>query len=76
MFSLDQKFTLERLLIGNFLTELTFFKPKEHFFQKFESSLEVQRATRRFSDNLDHNILELYKVLTQTRLTTSKTKLW
>ena len=43
-------------------------------FQKFESSLEVLRATRKFSDNLGHNILGLYNVLVQIRLTTSKTK--
>ena len=44
------------------------------FFQKFESTLEVQRAERKFSDNLGHNILELYNVLVQIRLTTSKTE--
>ena len=45
------------------------------FFQKFESLLEVQRAKRKFSDDLGHNIVELYNVLIQTRLTTSKMNL-
>ena len=39
---------------------------------KSESSLEVWRAKIKFSDNLGHNIFELYNVLVQIRLTTSK----
>ena len=52
------------------------FEPNEHFFQKFESSLEVQRAKRKFLDNLGHNILELYDILVQILLTTSKTEIY
>ena len=45
------------------------------FFEKFESSLNMLRAKRIFSDHLGYNILELYNaVLVQIRLTTSKTK--
>ena len=62
------------LLIGSFLTELTFLNQMGIFFQNFESSLEVQRAKRKFSENLGHNILELCNVLVQIRLTTSKRK--
>ena len=51
------------------------FRPNEHFSQNFESSLEVQRAKRKFSDNTGHNILELYNILVQIRFTTSKRKL-
>ena len=76
MFSLDQKLTLESfhhsLLVVFDRTNL--FEPNEHFLQKFKSSLEVQRAKRKFSDNLGHNILELYNVLVQIQLSTSKTK--
>ena len=35
---------------------------------------EIKLSKRRFSDNLGHNILELYNVLMQIRLTTSKMK--
>ena len=51
-----------------------FFEGNEHFFQKLESALEVQRANRKFSGNLGDNILELYNVLVQIQLITSKTK--
>lgn len=43
--------------------------------QKFESSLEVWRATSNFSDNLDHNIMELYNVLVKVRFAAGKTRL-
>ena len=36
-----------------------FFEANKNFSQKFESSLEVLRAKRKFSDNLGHNILKL-----------------
>ena len=49
-------------------------EPNEHFFQLFESSLEVLRAKIKFSDNHGHNILKLYNILTQVRITTSKKK--
>ena len=35
---------------------------------------EIKLSKRRFSDNLGHNILELYNVLMRIRLTTSKMK--
>ena len=54
-----------------FFDRTSFSEPNTYFFQKFESSLEVQRAKRRFSDNPGHNILELYKILVQVRFTTS-----
>ena len=76
MFDLGQKFNFKKLstlLIDSFLIVVTF-GPNEQFFQKFESSLEVQRAKRKFSDNRGHNILELYNVLVQIRFTASKTK--
>ena len=64
-----------RYLLVVFLTELTFLSQMSiFFFQKFESPLEVKRAKRKFSDNLGHNILELYSVLVHVRFTTSKTK--
>ena len=47
----------------------------KNFFQKFQSSLEVKRAKRKFSDNPGHNILELYNILVLIKFTTSKTKL-
>ena len=61
-------------LTGSFFDRTNFFEPNERFLQKFESSLEVWRAKRKFSDNLGHNNLALYNVLMETRLTTSKTK--
>ena len=39
---------------------------------KSESSLEVQRAKIKFSDNVGHNIFEVYNVLLQIQLTTGK----
>ena len=54
----------------------SFSVPNEHFFQKFESSLEVQRSKTEFSDNCGHNILELYNILVQVQFTTCKTKLY
>ena len=76
IFSLGQKLTLESfhryLLVV--IDRTNFFEPNEQFFQKSESSLEVQRAKRKFSDNLEQNILELHNVSVQIRLTTSKTK--
>ena len=51
-----------------------FFEPNEHWFQKIESSLEVYRAKKKFSDNLSYNILQLYNALVHIRLTRSKTK--
>ena len=61
-------------LIGSFFDRTNFFEPNERFLQKFESSLEVWGAKRKFSDNLGYNNLALYNVLMHTRLTTSKTK--
>ena len=63
---------LSPLLIGSFFDRINFLKTNEHFFMKSESSLEVWRAKIKFSDNLGHNIFELYNVLVQIRLTTSK----
>ena len=76
MFSLDQKLTLESFHSHLFVVfgRTNFFKSSECFFQKLESSMEVQRAKRKFPDNHGHNILELHNVLIQTRLTTSETK--
>ena len=74
MFSLDQKLKAFIVTYWQFFDRTNFFESNEHFFQKLKSSLEVQRAKRKFSDNHGHNILELYNVLIQTRLTTSKTK--
>ena len=50
-----------------FFDETNFFEPNEHFFQKFGSSLEVQRGKKN-SNNLGQNCLELYNALKQTRL--------
>ena len=60
-------------LIGSFLTEQTFLKQMSFFSEIpiFPESVEIKK---KISDNLVHNILELYNVLRQTRLTTSKTK--
>ena len=62
-------------LIGSFFDRTNFFQANGHFFRKFQSSLEVSRSKRKFSDNLVHNILELYNILIGTPLTTSKTRL-
>ena len=66
--------SLQFCLLVVFLIELLFLEPYEHFFQKFESSLEVQGVKSKFSSNIDHNILELYNILVQVRFTTSKAK--
>ena len=66
---------LSTLLIGRFLIEVTFSSQMSTFLEKFESSLEVQRAKKEFSDNLGHNILELQNILAQIRFTKSKRKL-
>ena len=42
---------------------------------KLKSSLKVSRAKENFSDNSNQNILQLYNVLVQARLVTSKMKL-
>ena len=44
-------------------------------FAEFQSLLEAQRTTEKFSDNPGHNILELYNVLVQIRVATSKMKI-
>ena len=60
--------------MGSFLTEL-FFAKLVPFFQKLESLLEIQRAKEKFSDNLGHNILEIYDFLAHVLFVTIKTKL-
>ena len=65
-----------RLCLLVFFDRTSFSEPNELFFRKFESSLEVQRAKTKFSDNLGHNILEIYNILVQVRFTTCKTKLY
>ena len=45
------------------------------FSLKVQSSLEVLRAKRKFSDNPGSNIFNFYNVLVQVFITTSKTKL-
>ena len=57
-----------------FFDTINFFETNDNFFQKVQSSLEVWRAKRKFSDNLGDNILELNNVLAEVRLTTSKMK--
>ena len=77
IFNLGQKFDFKKLstlLIGSFLIEVTFLSQMITF-SRFESSLEVQRAKRKFLDNPGHNILELYSILVQIRFPTSKRKL-
>ena len=76
MFSLDQTLTLKSFTVTYwwFFDRTNLFKSKERLFQQLKSSLEVQRAKRKFSDNHGHNILGLDNVLIQTRLTTNKTK--
>ena len=56
-----------------FFDRTNFFEPNEHFFQKFELSLEVQGAKIKFSENLGHNILELY-IMFQCRSDSSQVK--
>ena len=58
------------LLIGSFFDKINFFEPNEHF----SRNLNHYWKCREQKENLDHNILELYNVLVQIRLTTSKTK--
>ena len=66
---------LSTLLIGSFFYKTNLFEPNEHFFQKYESSLEVYKAKIKFSENPYQNVLELYSVLVQVQFATSKTKL-
>ena len=54
-------------MVGSFFDRTNFLESNEHFLQKFESSLEEWRK-------IGHNILQLYNVLLQTRLTTSNVK--
>ena len=61
-------------LIGSFLTEQTFLKQMSIFFRNSNLCWKCRDQKKKISDNLVHNILELYNVLRQTRLTTSKTK--
>ena len=63
-------------LLVFFFDKTSFSETNEHFFQKFESSLELHRAKRKFSDNPGRNILELYNILVKVRFTTIKTKLY
>ena len=63
-----------QLFLLVFFDSSNIFERNEHFFQILKSSLEVYRAKRKFSDNLGHNILELYNILVQSRFTTSKRK--
>ena len=57
------------------LIELTFLSQISTFSIILESSLEVQKAKRKLSVNLGHNILKLYNVLVKVQYATSKTKL-
>ena len=73
MLSLGQKLTLESfhrhlLVVFNrtFLKQVWIFSRNLNHWKR--------RAKRNLSDNLGHNILKLYNVLVQIRLTTSKTK--
>ena len=63
------------VILGIFLVELTLLRKMNSFFQKLESSLELQSAERNFSDNSGHNILELCSVLVQVWFATSKMKI-
>ena len=66
IFDLGQNFDFKKLstlLLCKFFSRSDIFETNGHFFQKFESLLEVQRAKRKFSENLCHNILELYNIL-------------
>ena len=76
MFSLGQTLTPKSfhcdLLV--FFDRTKFFESNEHFFQKLELLLELQRANREFSGNHGHNILKLYNVLIHARLSASKMK--
>ena len=60
--------------IGSFLREQNFLKQMSFFSEIpiFAGSVEIKK--KKISDNLVHNSLELYNVLRQTRLTTSKAK--
>ena len=89
IFGLGQNltFSLSTLLIGKAYCKAIFslaywlpdkakiFEPNNRFFQKYDSSLEVQRAKGKFSDNSGQNILEPYNDLLQMRSETSKTNL-
>ena len=77
IFSLDQNWLLRdfTIIYWYFLIDLTFLNQMSIFFPpKFESSLEVKREKRKFSDNFAHNILELYNVSVQIWTATNKTK--
>ena len=74
MLSLGQKLTPEsfhRHLLVVF--NRTFLKQMRIFSRNLNNYWK-RRAKINFSDNLGHNILKLYNVLIQIRLTTSKTK--
>ena len=58
---------------GNILILEGFLSQNWHSYQIFESSLEVQRVKRKFSDNPGHNILPLFNNLAQVQVATGKT---
>ena len=73
MFSLYQTLTLKDFTVTyRWFFYRTNLNRMRVSFQNLESSLEVQRAKRKFSDNYGHNILEHGNVLINTRLTISK----
>ena len=58
--------------MGSYLTEVNFLEQIVFFFPECSVIIESVEGKKNFSDNLCHNILELYNVLVEIQLTISK----
>ena len=64
MFVVAQKVTLESFIFGGVFSGRTlFFDWEKAIFSNFNHYSKLQRAKEKFSDNPQHNILELCKIL-------------
>ena len=58
-----------------FFDKINLAELNEHFFERLESSLDIQRAKEKSSGNPGHDILEFCNVLVQVPSAISKTEL-
>ena len=58
--------------MGSYLTEVNFLEQIVFFFPESSVIIGSVEGKKNFSDNLCHNILELYNVLVEIQLTISK----
>ena len=78
MFVLSQNLILESfhiLVLVGFFDKINLAELNEHFFERLESSLDIQRAKEKSSGNPGHDILELCNVLVQVPSAIRKTEL-